>query len=58
MDNSDRLSPWWGRTVAITMVLGFAALIVISAKAYTNAPPIPARVLDPAGARLGQPAVD
>lgn len=41
MTGTDRLSPWWGRVVALTMVLGFSALILISAKAYTNAPPIP-----------------
>jgi nitric oxide reductase subunit B len=52
MTDADRLSPWWGRVVALTMVLGFAALILISAKAYTNAPPIPAQVIAPAGETL------
>jgi nitric oxide reductase subunit B len=48
--HAERLSPWWGRAVAITMVLGFTALILISATAYRNAPPIPERALDPSGA--------
>ena len=50
MQDAERLSPWWGRAVAITMVLGFTALVLISATAYRNAPPVPARVVDPAGA--------
>lgn len=50
MQDAERLSPWWGRAVAITMVLGFAALILISATAYRNAPPVPNRVIDPSGA--------
>ncbi|HET8696626.1 MAG TPA: cbb3-type cytochrome c oxidase subunit I, partial [Gammaproteobacteria bacterium] len=46
------LSPWWLRTVAIVLVVGFAGLLTITFLAYRNAPPIPARVLDPAGAEL------
>jgi nitric oxide reductase subunit B len=50
MADADRLSPWWGRMVVITMVFGFAVLILLSVKAYTNAPPIPVRAVDPSGA--------
>ena len=44
------LSPWWIRTMAIVMVLGFAGLILITTLSYRNAPPIPARVVDQEGA--------
>jgi len=46
------LSPWWLRTVLIVMVLGFAGLLMITALAYRNAPPIPARVVDAQGSPL------
>ncbi|AGG89396.1 cbb3-type cytochrome c oxidase subunit I [Rhodanobacter denitrificans] len=46
------LSPWWLRTVLIVMVLGFAGLLAITALAYRNAPPIPARVVDAQGSPL------
>ncbi|HEY7687601.1 MAG TPA: cbb3-type cytochrome c oxidase subunit I, partial [Dongiaceae bacterium] len=46
------LSPWWKVASAITMVFGFGILILITVKAYENAPPIPAAVTDPAGAVL------
>jgi nitric oxide reductase subunit B len=46
------LSPWWLRTVAIVMILGFAGLITITSLAYRNAPPIPAQILDSQGVRL------
>jgi nitric oxide reductase subunit B len=49
---SDKLSSWWNIAAAITMVFGFGVLILITVKAYENAPPIPATVLDPAGAVL------
>jgi len=49
MDDIEQLSPWWGRAVACTFVLGFAVLILLTLKAYQNAPPIPDRVVDPAG---------
>ena len=38
-----------GRAVALVMVVGFSALILISVKAYDNAPPIPAKSVTPAG---------
>jgi len=46
------VSPWWLRTVAIVMVLGFAMLIAITTLAYRNAPPVPDRVVDAHGAVL------
>jgi len=47
-DDAD-LSPWWLRSVAIVMVLGFAALLAITSLAYRDAPPIPQQVLDSEG---------
>lgn len=41
----ESLSPWWGRAVALVMVFGFSALIMLSLKAYDNAPPIPAKAV-------------
>jgi nitric oxide reductase subunit B len=41
---SDKLSSWWNIAAAITMVFGFGVLILITVKAYENAPPIPATV--------------
>lgn len=46
------LSVWWLRTILIVMVLGFAGLLAITQKAYTNAPPIPAQVVDAQGTTL------
>jgi nitric oxide reductase subunit B len=46
------LSPWWKVSAITAMVLGFAVLILLTVKAYQNAPPIPAQVVDPAGAIL------
>ena len=49
MEKIEELSPWWGRAVAFTFVFGFAVLILLTVKAYQNAPPIPDRVIDTAG---------
>lgn len=46
------LSPWWIRSVALVMVLGFTGLITITTLAYRNAPPIPARAVDAQGTTL------
>lgn|SRR5450830_92022 len=43
------LSPWWIRTILIVMVLGFTGLIAITMLSYSNAPPIPAQVVDEQG---------
>ncbi|HTO66452.1 MAG TPA: cbb3-type cytochrome c oxidase subunit I [Bradyrhizobium sp.] len=48
--SEDVLSRWWKVASVIAMAAGFAVLILITVKAYENAPPIPARVVDPTGA--------
>lgn len=48
----ERLSSWWGRSVILIILLCFSILIWVAVSAYENAPPIPARVLDPAGKTL------
>src|SRR5262245_26848343 len=49
LPSHETLSPWWPRTVAIVMVIGFAVLIMMSIRAYQNAPPIPEQVKAPEG---------
>lgn len=49
-DDDGPLSPWWLRTIAVVMLLGFAGLISITFLSYRNAPPIPERVVDEQGA--------
>ena len=44
-NDHETLSPWWPRSVVIVMVIGFAVLIMMSMKAYQNAPPIPAKAV-------------
>jgi nitric oxide reductase subunit B len=46
------LSHWWRHTVILVMVLGFSLLTVLTVLTYTNAPPIPERVVDSAGKTL------
>lgn len=46
------LSVWWLRSVLTIIVLGFAVLLGITGLSYRNAPPIPERVVDPAGAPI------
>ncbi|HVR67477.1 MAG TPA: nitric-oxide reductase large subunit, partial [Verrucomicrobiae bacterium] len=48
----DTLSSWWNIAAAVTMAFGFGVLILITVKAYENAPPIPATVTDPTGTIL------
>ena len=43
------LSPWWRRASLIIMALGFAVLILLTTKVYTDAPPIPDQVKDSNG---------
>lgn len=50
MSDVEQLSPRWKHAVIATFILGFAVLILLTFKAYQNAPPIPARVLDASGA--------
>ncbi|HEX9022579.1 MAG TPA: cbb3-type cytochrome c oxidase subunit I, partial [Geobacteraceae bacterium] len=46
------LSPWWRNAAILVMVLGFTILIWVAARSYQDAPPIPARVVGPAGETL------
>ncbi|MEN6638632.1 MAG: nitric-oxide reductase large subunit, partial [Smithella sp.] len=45
----DQLSPWWKRSVLLVVVIGFALLIGIAFMTPRYAPPIPLKVLNPAG---------
>jgi nitric oxide reductase subunit B len=49
MDAQARLSPWWRHTVILVLVLGFSVLIWQTVRSYTDAPPIPDRVVGPTG---------
>ena len=49
---TETLSPWWRRASLITMVLGFAVLILLTTKVYHEAPPIPDQVTSPDGSIL------
>lgn len=51
-DDDMALSPWWLRTIAIVMVLGFSGLLAVTTLAYRNAPPIPAQVVDAQGSSV------
>src|SRR5262249_2423463 len=46
---SPRLSPWWRHGAILVMIFGFSILAVVTALPYSNAPPIPARVVSPSG---------
>ncbi|HEY2876593.1 MAG TPA: cbb3-type cytochrome c oxidase subunit I [Reyranella sp.] len=43
------LPSWWKILAILTMLFGFAVLIGLTVEAYRQAPPIPAKVVDPAG---------
>ena len=45
----ESLSSWWRVAALATMAGGFAVLILLTVKAYQNAPPIPDKFVDPAG---------
>jgi len=49
---SGALSPWWRHAAILVMIFGFTILTIVTVKTYNNAPPIPARVVDEAGALL------
>src|SRR4029453_3007956 len=49
LPSHETLSPWWPGSVAIVMIFGFAVLILMSLRAYQNAPPIPAKAVTPGG---------
>jgi nitric oxide reductase subunit B len=46
---TDSLSPWWRHSVILVLIIGFTVLITLAVRSYHDAPPIPERVLDPAG---------
>jgi hypothetical protein len=46
----ESLSSWWKVAAVGTMAAGFAVLILLTVKAYENAPPIPEKFVNPAGA--------
>ncbi|CAL1241184.1 nitric-oxide reductase large subunit [Candidatus Methylocalor cossyra] len=50
--SSATLSPAWGWGVVGVLVLGFAVLIWMTLRVYEDAPPIPEKVVDAAGATL------
>ncbi len=43
------LPSWWKILAIVTMLFGFSVLIGLTVEAYRQAPPIPAKVVDPAG---------
>ena len=49
---SEKLSPWWRRSVIIVLVIGFAVLIWMAVRAHQDAPPIPEKVVSPSGETL------
>jgi nitric oxide reductase subunit B len=46
---SEKLSPWWRRSVIIVLVIGFSVLIWMAIRAHQDAPPIPENVVGPNG---------
>ncbi|HEX7487880.1 MAG TPA: hypothetical protein VF341_03195 [Anaeromyxobacteraceae bacterium] len=46
------LSHWWRHGTLLVMMFGFTVLTVVTVLTYTNAPPIPMKVFDPAGGLL------
>ncbi len=49
---TERLSPWWRRSVIFVLVVGFAVLIWMTVSAHLNAPPIPEEVINSSGERI------
>src|SRR4030067_782900 len=47
--SSERLSPWWRKSVVLVLVLGFAVLIWMAVSTHRDAPPIPEKVIGPSG---------
>ena len=45
----EKISPWWKRSVILVLVLGFTILIWIAVRSYSDAPPIPEKVVSSAG---------
>ncbi len=49
---STSLSAWWRNAAILVMIVGFSVLGYITVLTYTNAPPIPDRIVDETGAVL------
>jgi nitric oxide reductase subunit B len=49
---TERLSPWWRRSVFAVMAIGFSVLIFLTVKVHYDAPPIPDRVVNASGTVL------
>ena len=47
--SSEKLSPWWRKSVILIMILGFAVLIWMAVSAHRDAPPIPEKVVQRSG---------
>ena len=43
------ISAWWRHGTLLVMIFGFSVLTIVTVLTYTNAPPIPRRVVDPSG---------
>lgn len=50
--DSEALSPWWRHAAILVVIFGFTILTIVTVQTYDNAPPIPDRVIDDAGAPL------
>ena len=51
-DEESALSPWWVRSIVIVLVFGLGMLGVMTAMGYSNAPPIPGKIVDAQGQTL------
>ena len=52
MPEDQTLSPWWRRCAIVTIVVCFCVLGWLAKLTYSDAPPIPERVVGPDGAVL------
>lgn len=46
------LSPWWRHASILVLVFGLSVLVYLATRTYRDAPPIPERVVDPAGSTV------
>lgn len=46
---TDTLSPWWRNSVILVLIIGFGILIWIAVRSYSDAPPIPEKVVSSTG---------
>jgi nitric oxide reductase subunit B len=46
---TDTLSPWWRNSVILVLIMGFAVLIWVAVRSYSDAPPIPEKVATSTG---------